>query len=151
MLNRSTLQQFLRDRIPLSTAMAIDVVAADSNGVTLGAPLEPNINHRDTVFGGSAAAVAILSAWGLLFVRLRDDHPNATIVIQRHAMRHLRPITGAFTATSFLAEPGAWDKFVSTYQRRKLARISVRATLRCAGELVGDLDAAFVALELNTA
>ena len=151
MLNRSTLQQFLRDRIPLSTAMAIDVVAADPDGVTLGAPLEPNINHRDTVFGGSAAAVAILSAWGLLFVRLRDEHPNATIVIQRHAMRHLRPITGAFTATSFLTEPGAWDKFVSTYQRRKLARISVRATLRCAGELVGDLDAAFVALELNTA
>ena len=151
MLNRTTLQQFLRDRIPLSTAMAIDVVAADSDGVTLEAPLEPNINHRDTVFGGSAAAVAILSAWGLLFVRLRDEHPNATIVIQRHAMRHLRPITGAFTATSFLAEPGAWDTFVSTYQRRKLARISVKATLRCAGELVGDLDAAFVALELSTA
>jgi thioesterase domain-containing protein len=131
--------------------MAIDVVAADPDGVTLEAPLEPNINHRDTVFGGSAAAVAILSAWGLLFVRLRDEYPNATIVIQRHAMRHLRPITGAFTATSFLAEPGAWDRFVSTYQRRKLARISVSASLRCAGELVGELDAAFVALELTTA
>lgn len=151
MLNRNTLQQFLRDRIPLSTAMAIDVMAADADAVTLGAPLEPNINHRDTVFGGSAAAVAILSAWGLLFVRLRDEHPDATIVIQRHAMRHLRPITGAFTATSFLPEPGAWDRFVATYQRRKLARISVRASLRCAGELVGELDAAFVALELSPA
>ena len=99
--------------------MAIDVVAAEPDGVTLGAPLEPNINHRDTVFGGSAAAVAILSAWGLLFVRLRDEYPNATIVIQRHTMRHLRPITGAFTASSFLADPGAWDRFVTTYRRRK--------------------------------
>ena len=151
MVNRSALQQFLRDRIPLSTAMAIDVVAAEPDGVTLGAPLEPNINHRDTVFGGSAAAVAILSAWGLLFLRLRDEHPNATIVIQRHAMRHLRPIAGAFTASSFLAEPGAWDRFVTTYRRKKLARILVKASLHCAGELVGELDAAFVALELNTA
>jgi thioesterase domain-containing protein len=151
LLNRSDLQQFLRDRIPLSTAMAIEVVAAAPDGVTLKAPLEPNINHRDTVFGGSAAAVAILSAWGLLFVRLRGDHPNATIVIQRHTMRHLRPITGAFTASSFLPEPDAWEKFVATYRRKKLARISVRASLRCAGEQVGELDAAFVALELNPA
>jgi thioesterase domain-containing protein len=150
-LNRSALQLFLQDRIPLSTAMAVEVVAAEPDGVTLGAPLEPNINHRDTVFGGSAAALAILSAWGLLFVRLRDAYPNATIVIQRHTMRHLRPITGAFTATSFLPDADAWERFVTTYQRRKLARISVKASLRCRDEHVGELDAAFVALELNTA
>lgn len=151
MLNRSDLRQFLQERIPLFTAMAVDVVAAEQDGVTLGAPLAPNINHRDTVFGGSAAAVAILSAWGLLFVRLRDEHPDATIVIQRHTMRHLRPITGAFTASSFLADSDAWERFVSTYRRRKLARIAVKAILRCGGEHVGELDAAFVALELNPA
>lgn len=151
MVNRNALTQFLKDRIPLTTAMAIDVVEARPDSVTLGAPLAPNINHRDTVFGGSAAAVAILSAWGLLFVRLREDYPNATIVIQRHAMRHLRPITGSFTASSFLTDPGAWDGFVATYQRRKRARISVRAMLQCGGERVGELDAAFVALELNPA
>jgi thioesterase domain-containing protein len=148
LLNRRALERFLQDRIPLFTAMAVTVEAADPDGVTLSAPLAPNINHRDTVFGGSAAAVSILSAWGLLFVRLRDTHPDATIVIQRHAMRHLRPITGAFTASSFLA---AWDRFVTTYARRKLARISVKAVLTCAGERVGEFEAAFVALELNPA
>jgi thioesterase domain-containing protein len=149
LLNRTALQQFLQDRIPLSAAMAIEVVSAEPDGVTLGAPLEPNINHRDTVFGGSAAAVAILSAWGLLFVRLGDEHPNATIVIQRHSMRHLRPITSAFTASSFLADPAAWDRFVITYQRKKRARISVKSVLNCRNEQVGELEAAFVALELN--
>jgi thioesterase domain-containing protein len=151
LVNRSALQKFLKDRIPLSTAMAVEVVSAGPDGVTLGAPLEPNINHRDTVFGGSAAALAILSAWGLLFVRLRDEHPDATIVIQRHAMRHLRPITGAFTASSFLADPDAWNTFVTTYRRKRLARIQVKAVLSCEHELVGELDAAFVALELRTA
>jgi thioesterase domain-containing protein len=151
LLNRSDLQRFLRDRIPLSTAMAIEVVAAEPDGVTLGAPLGPNINHRDTVFGGSAAAVAILSAWGLLFVRLREEHPDATVVIQRHTMRHLRPITGHFTASSYLADAGAWERFVTTYRRKKLARIAVKASLHCGAERVGELDASFVALELNPA
>ena len=145
------LQDYLQAHIPLSKAMGVEVEVAGPGGVRLAAPLAPNINHRDTVFGGSAAAVAILSAWGLLFVRLRDQHPNATIVIQRHTMRHLRPIASAFTATSFLAEPDAWDRFVTTYRRKKMARVSVRASLRCAGELVGELDAAFVALELSPA
>jgi thioesterase domain-containing protein len=151
MLDRGALQRFLQDRIPLSSAMGISVAAAEPDGVTLSAPLEPNINHRDTVFGGSAAAVAILAAWGLIFVRLREDHPNATIVIQRHTMRHVLPITGAFTASSCLADPAAWDRFVATFRRKKLARISVRSVLRCAGEQVGELEAAFVALELGAA
>ena len=55
MLNSSTLQQFLRDRIPLSTAMGVEVLA---------------------VFGGSSSALAILSAWGLLFLRLGDEFPE---------------------------------------------------------------------------
>jgi thioesterase domain-containing protein len=149
MLNSSTLQQFLCDRIPLSTAMGVEVLAASAAGVTLAAPLEPNLNHRDTVFGGSAAAVAILSAWGLLFLRLGEEFPDVTIVIQRHTMRHIRPITEGFTAASVAPDPVAWDRFVNTFRRRRLARLSVGSVLRCKGELVGELEAAFVALELE--
>ena len=52
----------LHAHIPLSAAMQVSVAAVDADGVTLQAPLAPNINHRDTVFGGSASAVAILAA-----------------------------------------------------------------------------------------
>jgi thioesterase domain-containing protein len=47
--------------------MGVEVVKADWNGVTLRAPLAPTTNHRKTVFGGSASALAILAAW-VLFV-----------------------------------------------------------------------------------
>jgi thioesterase domain-containing protein len=57
------LEDYLHVHIPLSAAMQVAVVAVDASGVTLAAPLAPNINHRDTVFGGSASAVAILAAW----------------------------------------------------------------------------------------
>ena len=151
MLSISALQQFLHDHIPLSTTMGVEVLAATPDGVTLAAPLEPNINHLDTVFGGSSSAVAILSAWGLLYVRLREEFPNASIVIQRNTMRYQRPISSAFTASSFLPDPAAWDRFTNAFRRKNRARLSIGSLLYCNGEQVGELDAAFVALGLKTA
>ena len=52
------LEDYLHAHIPLSAAMQVAVVAVEASGVTLAAPLAPNINHRDPLFGGSASAVA---------------------------------------------------------------------------------------------
>ncbi|PSB47247.1 YiiD C-terminal domain-containing protein, partial [Chamaesiphon polymorphus] len=59
-------EQYLHEHIPLSKAMAVSVSSIDSSGVILSAPLQPNINHRSTVFGGSISAVSVLSAWTLV-------------------------------------------------------------------------------------
>src|SRR6266540_3523639 len=56
-MDLAVLQKYLHDHIPLSKAMDVEVVEATDDGVTLAAPLAPNINHRETVFGGSASAV----------------------------------------------------------------------------------------------
>jgi len=65
------LQAFLRTRIPLSNAMAVEVRAASADEVTLSVPIVPNVKHRDTVFGGSASALAILAAWAKLRTALK--------------------------------------------------------------------------------
>ena len=54
----SKLEQYLHDHIPLSKAMQVAVVSLTTDAVVLSAPLPPNINHRDTVFGGSASAMS---------------------------------------------------------------------------------------------
>jgi hypothetical protein len=54
-MNNTALEQYLHEHIPLSAAMGVKVVQADPQCVVLTAPLAPNINHRDTVFGGSAS------------------------------------------------------------------------------------------------
>jgi len=51
-MNEQELERYLHERIPLSLAMGVEVRAAGAAGVELHAPLEPNINHRDTVFDG---------------------------------------------------------------------------------------------------
>ena len=145
-MGATELEAYLRDRIPLSRAMAVEVRAAGTDGVELYAPLEPNINHRDTVFGGSASAVAILAAWSALHVRMREAGLDARLVIRRNTMSYERPITTGFTATAAAPTGDAWARFLATVERGRPARINVGAQLFCAGQRVGELDGEFAVL-----
>jgi len=51
-LNELAVQQYLHDHIPLSKAMQVTVLSAQTDSVILSAPLAPNINGKETVFGG---------------------------------------------------------------------------------------------------
>ena len=146
-MNARDLQDYLNARIPLSCAMAVEVLAASgATGVELAAPLAPNINHRDTVFGGSASAVAILAAWSVLFLGLRVAGRAGRIVIRRNTMSYQRPIGGDFTASASPPDATAWSRAVAALDRGRPARIHASATLRCAGKTVGVLEGEFVIL-----
>jgi thioesterase domain-containing protein len=140
------LQQYLYAHIPLSAAMQVRVASVDVERVVLSAPLAPNINHRATVFGGSAVSLALLAGWSLLFVRLASVVPDSRLVIQRSHIEYLKPITAGFTATAHLANPQRWAAFVALLARRGRARLSVAASLACLGEEVGTFSGEYVAL-----
>ncbi|MBS0310782.1 MAG: YiiD C-terminal domain-containing protein [Proteobacteria bacterium] len=144
------LEHYLHQHIPLSQAMHVSVVSVRPEDVVLSAPLPPNINHRGTVFGGSASAIAILAAWSLLHARLHDEGIDSRLVIQRNTMHYERPIDGSFTARSFLSDPLAWSVFTRTLRRRGRARIAVSCVLEYAGRPVGQLDGLFVALGMDS-
>lgn len=151
MVNLRSFQQYLHDHIPISKAMGVEVVEAAMHGVKLSAPLSPNINHRETVFGGSAAAVAILSSWSLLHLRLSHENRNGRIVIQKSTIAYESPITDSFTASSAIRDPAAWQRFVTTLERKNRARISVNSVLHCNDRRVGEFEGDFVAMILPTA
>lgn len=140
------LEQYLHKHIPLSAAMEASVLSLAEEAVILRAPLAPNINHRDTVFGGSASALAILAAWSLLHYRLRREGIQCRLVIQRNTMEYELPIAGEFTARSFLTRDGDWSKFTRTLARHGKARVTVTSELEHAGQVVGRFTGEFVAL-----
>jgi len=144
-MSPSELETYLHDHIPLSRAMGVRILAVDPDHVTLAAPLAPNINHRETVFGGSASAAAILSAWSLLHLRLTAEGLPSRVVIQRNSMEYLVPVTGDFTATSALAPDADWAAFARMLSRRGRARIAVEAVLEQDGIAAGRLHGEFVA------
>lgn len=140
------LERYLHAHIPLSAAMQVSVEAASPEGVTLGAPLSPNINHRDTVFGGSASALAILSAWSLLHIKLVAGGLETRLVIQRNTMSYERAIVGHFTAHAQAPAAEQWMAFLRMLERKGRARIAVSSTLRFDGQDAGHFEGEFVAL-----
>ncbi|MCM5682461.1 thioesterase domain-containing protein [Schlegelella sp. S2-27] len=139
-------EHYLHEHIPLSGSMRVSVLAVAPERVVLSAPLAPNINHRETVFGGSASALAILAAWSLLHARLSAEGVKTRLVIQRNSMEYLGPIPGAFTARASLEAPTQWPLFKRMLDRKGKARVAVTAVLEHEGDLVGRFAGEFVAL-----
>jgi thioesterase domain-containing protein len=115
--------------------------------VELTAPLAPNINHHETVFGGSASALATLSAWTLVHVGLRHANVQAATVIQRNVMSYEEPIHGDFSAVCTLIDDTAWQRFLKTLERRGRGRITMNAHLMFEGRQVASFEGDFVALK----
>ena len=139
------LARYIHEHIPLSKAIGVSVLAIEDDAVTLQAPLEPNLNHQQTVFGGSASALAILASWALVHVRLQSEGIADRLVIQRNVVEYQYPILGQFTARSMLEHPEGWKAFTAMLARKGKARITVLAVLEHMGRVAGRFSGQFVA------
>jgi len=124
----------------------LKVVQATLHKIVLSAPLEPNINHRATVFGGSSSAAAIVSAWALVHFRLQSEGLCCRVVIQKNKMTYEKPIHSDFKAICVLDDDGKWQKFVNAISNKKRGRIILTAGLECDGVRTGAFEGAFVAV-----
>ena len=113
------LTDYLRTNIPLTAAMEVSAISVAPDAVVLEAPLAPNINHRKTVFGGSASALGILAAWSLVHLRLADTKLEHRLVIQRNTMSYDAPIEGTFTATAVVCRR---DRLAEAARHARAAR-----------------------------
>src|SRR6202453_1858310 len=96
------IERFLHGKIPLVRAMGVKAESYDGHTLALSAPLERNHNHLGTAFGGSLAAMATLTGYGMLWLELGDA--DAHVVIARSTMKFLRPVRGALRAVSVRSE-----------------------------------------------
>ena len=142
------LEAYLHAHIPISREMGVSVLSCDGPGVTLAAPLAPNINHRATLFGGSASAVAILAAWASLHRAMTGAGVSARLVIQRNTIDYLRPIAGDFTAHCAGVPDARLAGFLRMLARHGRARVELTATLRFDGAESARLTGEFVAIRL---
>lgn len=119
------LQSVLHTEIPLTRAMEISVAHCDASRVELTAPLEPNINHKCTAFGGSLYSVAVLCGWSFVFHQMKLHNFTGHIVIQHSEVDYLLPVDGEIRAVCELSDSGVLSRFLKTYQRKGMARIKL--------------------------
>ena len=119
------LEHVLHNEIPLTQTIGIRVIEFTGTKLTLSAPLENNVNHKNTAFGGSLYSVAVLAGWCFLYLRLNALNLHGHIVIQESHMQYLYPVTEDIVATCAIESTDSLDHFVKTFIRKKRARISL--------------------------
>ena len=140
------LERYLHEQIPLSAAMGVRVSLATPERVCLAAPLAPNVNHNETLFGGSAASLATLACWALLHLRVARAAVHARLVIQRSSMEYARSIPGDFEAVCHFADEVAWERFRATLVRRGRARLTLAACLLYEGREMATFEGDFAGI-----
>jgi len=100
-LEIKSLQEILNTEIPLTKAIGIKVVEYNDNRLTLRAPIDNNINHKCTAFGGSLYSISVLTGWGLIYLLLKEYGLSGHIVIHESNTKFLKPV-----ATDIIARCG---------------------------------------------
>ena len=121
------IEQFFHAKIPLTAAMGVRVESCDANQLVLTAPLEPNHNHLGTAFGGSLAALLILSGYGLLWLELGDA--GSHIVVRKTSLDYRRPVRGPLRAVCARPPAEQIALFKNTFARRGKARLELAAII----------------------
>ncbi|ABW29666.1 thioesterase domain-containing protein [Acaryochloris marina] len=146
----TAVEQYLHEHIPISAAMAVTVSAIHPQ-VILSVPLQPNINHRQTGFGGSISTLAILSAWTFVHIQLQPLPKPYRIVIQDNSVEYLQPVTSDFEARCASPSPETWQRFLKILQRKGKSRIQLAAEVYAVDQLVGTFTGNYVALDIQKA
>jgi thioesterase domain-containing protein len=146
-VNAAELEAYLHAQIPLARALAVRVASLSEAALRLEAPLAPNLNHRQTAFGGSVASVAILAGWGWLLARLAARMPVPRLVIQEQTVEYLAPIDADFAAECRAPDAGAWQRFERALDTRGRGRLALAAEVSCGGRHAAAFRGLYVALD----
>lgn len=138
------LERYMQRTIPLVGQMQVRVTAYGAAGLTLTAPLAPNINHEQTAFGGSLASLATLACWGYLWLLLEDEVDMHMVVNEAH-IRYLKPVTTTLAAECSAPDVETREKFLETLKRRGKARIELKALMSQGSTVCAEYLGSFVA------
>lgn len=128
-MNRDSryLESILHHDIPLTRDMGLKVLDWQARQLRLFLPLEANVNHKSTMFGGSLYCGAVLGGWGWLHLALREEGiEDGHIVIQEGQISYPLPVTRDATVICQAPEEKVWKRFLATYRRYGRARLTLQ-------------------------
>ncbi len=128
------INDYLNRHVPLFKAMQARLERCDEQGLSLVAPLAPNINDKGIAFGGSMAAITSLTGWALTRITLRENGESAEIVITDGMLKFLRPVRDDIVAECVRPDAETAARFIDSYRQRGKARWSIEVVIRAGGE-----------------
>jgi len=123
------LEEIFHSTIPITRQMGIRVLRYDGSTLVLGAPLEANLNDKGTAFGGSLYSLLVLSGWGLIRLRLREEGLPGDIMIHESTSNYSLPVTDSLEAHCRLPEADQYADFLASLHSRGRARLALEAQI----------------------
>ena len=146
MFTAPELTDYLRTHIPVSGAMGLAVRTVDWTQIAIDFPLQPNLNHNATAFGGSLSSALMLAGWSLAHTRLRHLDYDTVLVVSRSETRFLRPADADFVAHCEHHDDHAWDFFRECLDRKGRAKLRLKTRVERDGQVCATMAGSFVAI-----
>ena len=118
---------YLARHVPITRAMGIRLRSFGADGVTMTAPLKPNVNDKGIAFGGTLASILALSGWALTDLTLRAAGEAADVLIAAASIEYLAPVAGRIVARCPLPPREEIEAFLAAYRLRRRARLRLEA------------------------
>ncbi|RPI60249.1 MAG: hypothetical protein EHM50_07740 [Lysobacterales bacterium] len=82
--------------IPIVVAMGVTVEAYDGRALSVRAPLQPNRNVHGTTFAGSLYSACVLTAWGAVWLALRERGLAGVIYASESTVQYRKAVDRDF-------------------------------------------------------
>ncbi|MGK0291471.1 MAG: thioesterase domain-containing protein [bacterium] len=124
-----TLETHIFEQIPITQHLGFSITDFSSEQLILNAPLEQNINHKGTVFGGSLNMICTLAGWAMVNLIIEAMGEDAVVVVQKGTTSFKRPVTDDFQVICDMPDVKSLNRFQKMYTRKNVARIDLQCII----------------------
>lgn len=140
------LSEFFETHLPITQFMKMDVENYDGKTLILHAPLGPNINDKQTAFGGSLYNASVMACWGMAHLKTLEANIKCNQVVTKGAIEYLAPVHGDIRAICQSPSPDVIEQFIAQFKQKGRARITLNATIECSGKLAVKFEGTYAIL-----
>ncbi len=124
------LNEFFDKYLPIADHIGMRVDDYDGKSLTLYAPLKPNINDKQTAFGGSLYCLCVTSSWGMTYLKsLEHNIETPNIMVTNANIRYLLPVDSCIRSTCLCPQDSSFDTFFTYYEEKGTATITLHSTI----------------------
>jgi len=128
------LKDFFAEHLPITQFMGLEVESYDGEQLVLTAPLGPNINDKQTAFGGSLYNAAVMACWGFAYLKTQEKGLVCNQVVTAGDVKYIAPVTGKIRAVCESPGDDIMASFLDHFGRKGRAKISLEAIITTDGE-----------------
>lgn len=145
-MDLKALKYKLHSQIPLTKFMQIDIKEIKNNCLITTAPIEKNINDKQTGFAGSLSTLVTISAWSACYLNVIDlgFNKNCMIAVIKSDTAYRAPVTKELYCKTILPSKEQLQTLKRKLQEKKSASIRIKSQILQDDKVCVDFEGVYV-------